>query len=48
MGVEVNQLILRYRPAIIARVYATVGSMFPNRVFQELKSRIRYSLDKDF
>jgi len=30
---EVTAPILRYHPAIVAQVFATLGFMFPNRVF---------------
>ncbi len=33
MGTGVTALILRYHPAIVAQVFATLGYMFPNRVF---------------
>ena len=33
MGTGVTAPILRYQPAIVAQVFATLGYMFPNRVF---------------
>ncbi len=33
MGTGVTPPILRYHPAIVAQVFATLGYMFPNRVF---------------
>ena len=33
MGTGVTAPILRYHPAIVAQVFATLGYMFPNRVF---------------
>jgi alkanesulfonate monooxygenase SsuD/methylene tetrahydromethanopterin reductase-like flavin-dependent oxidoreductase (luciferase family) len=33
IGIGVTAPILRYHPAIVAQVFATLGFMFPNRVF---------------
>jgi coenzyme F420-dependent glucose-6-phosphate dehydrogenase len=33
IGTGVTAPILRYHPAVVAQVFATLGSMFPNRVF---------------
>ncbi len=33
MGTGVTAPILRYNPAIVAQVFATLGYMFPGRVF---------------
>ena len=33
IGTGVTAPILRYHPAIVAQVFATLGFMFPNRVF---------------
>src|SRR5688572_8886238 len=33
IGTGVTAPILRYHPAIVAQVFATLGSMFPGRVF---------------
>ena len=39
IGTGVTAPILRYHPAIVAQVFATLGFMFPNRVFLGNRSR---------
>ena len=39
IGTGVTALLLRYNPAIVAQVFATLSYMFPNRVFFGRRTR---------